>query len=89
MLYIFFVWNALCYYGISCYIFSACGMRSGIVKFCVIFLYDIGTRSVIVELSAIFFCVLNALWYCISLCHIFLRVEHVLVLRNFVFKYMK
>ena len=37
---IFFrVWNALYYCGISCYIFSACGTRSGIVEFHVIFSY--------------------------------------------------
>ena len=33
----FCVWNALWYCGISCYIFSACLTRSGVVEFCVIF----------------------------------------------------
>ena len=78
----FYVWNALWYCGISCYIyllmecalvlrnyvlyFSACIMRSSIVEFCVIF-----------------FCVWNVLWYHGISCYIFLRVECALVLWNF------
>ena len=70
LLYIFCAWNIICYYGISCYIFlhveydlvlwnsvlyfSACGMHSGIVEFCVIF-SSCGTRSDIFEFRVIYF----------------------------------
>ena len=94
----FFVWNALCYCGFSCYIFplmkigllllifvlyfSACGIRSGIMEFCDI-LSGCETRSIIVEFHVIFFCIWNALWYFWVLCYKFLNVERSLIFLNF------
>ena len=87
---------ALWYCGTPCYIFSACGMRSGnvlyisacemrsgIVGFRVIFSAR-GMRSGILECCIIIFRVWNAIWYCGILCYIFLCVKRALVSWNFV-----